>query len=329
MQVALSTLDAATHQSDERPEKDVTFVDAFAIPRVAYDAVRRTLHRCDSLALRCCSNMFVRLPATASLLGPPDSKVALSRERLYILSQRLSRNRLFSRPALGTGEARCELTPLTSLLGAHGSTHFVLGALSQLEDGRFWLEDDAGRVAVDLSEAVTAAGLFTDNAVVIAEGELRRDGVFQVRCCCCGALSQNSLPLSLGFKVRALGFPPLEPRVEARAAFAGLDMFGAGALQCVCTTRARSGFSRSLSSRPEDVARLDSRACSLSSEMWVVLSDVWADAPKALSRLRLVLSAFEAAPSPPQLFVLMGDFCSVPFGSSTPSVERARGAGRA
>ncbi len=155
-------------------------------------------------------------PAASRVLAPADAKVSLYRERFHLLAQRLARNKLFSRPALrgvaAAGAGFCELTPLQALLGTAGETRFVLGALSQLEDGRFWLEDTTGSVAVDLSHAATSAGLFTENCVVVAEGELRRDGVFEAR---------------------ALGFPPCEARRESRDALGlGVDLFGAGTLRC-------------------------------------------------------------------------------------------------
>ena len=62
--------------------------------------------------------------------------------------------------------------------------------------------------------------------------------------------------------------------------------------------------------------------------MWVVLADVFLDAPGVLANLARVLGAFEAADAPPTLFVLMGDFCTTPFGAGAASVAAARGARR-
>lgn len=155
------------------------------------------------------------MPAPPRVLAAPESKLALLRERFNLLAQRLARNKLFSRPALrgvSTGSGYCEVTPLQALLGTAGETRFVLGALSQLEEGRFWLEDCTGSVGVDLTDAATSAGLFTEGCVVLAEGELRRDGIFQAR---------------------ALGFPPCEPRRDSLQALGSLDLFGAGHLRCV------------------------------------------------------------------------------------------------
>ena len=176
------------------------------------------------------------------MLAPPESKVALYRERFHLVSQRLSRSKLFTRPALGAAAVGlapgsfCDLTPLQALLGTSGVVHFVLGSLSLHDDGRYWLEDTTGAVAVDLANAATAAGLYTENCVVVAEGELRRDGVFEVRL----GMPPTLFSALTRAQVRALGFPPAERREDSLAALNGLDMFGAGALRCVhaCATAA-------------------------------------------------------------------------------------------
>lgn len=158
-----------------------------------------------------------------SLAIHPDPRIAvrlavlwLRPQRFALLQQRISRNKLFSRPALGSagptdGHRYCELTPLQALLGTAGEQHYVMGSLSQLEDGRFYLEDLTASIQVDLSTAATTAGLFTENCIVVAEGTLNHHGVFEVS---------------------ALGFPPAEKREETRAVTVGLDFFGGGCLRC-------------------------------------------------------------------------------------------------
>lgn len=42
------------------------------------------------------------------------------------------------------------------------------------------LEDLSARLPVDLSEAEQTLGCFTQNCIVVAEGELQTDGVFKV-----------------------------------------------------------------------------------------------------------------------------------------------------
>ena len=59
--------------------------------------------------------------------------------------------------------------------------------------------------------------------------------------------------------------------------------------------------------------------------MWVVISDVFLDQPEVLEKLGRVFSAFEGADVPPALFVLIGEFCSTPFGPASPNLTETRG----
>lgn len=165
-----------------------------------------------------CSRIVGALTPAAPSPKPPPQRFAL-------LQQRISRNKLFTRPALSSaaptdGHRYCELTPLQALLGTTGETHYVMGSLSQLEDGRFYLEDLTASIQVDLATAATTAGLFTENCIVVAEGALNHLGVFEVS---------------------ALGFPPAESREETRAVTVGLDFFGGG-----CLRRARRPLTSSV-----------------------------------------------------------------------------------
>ena len=54
-----------------------------------------------------------------------------------------------------------QLTEIKALLGAVGELRFVLGCISQLQDGRFFLEDLSDSLPLDLSAANTASGFFT------------------------------------------------------------------------------------------------------------------------------------------------------------------------
>ena len=154
--------------------------------------------------------LWSSLGTPGRVLAPPESKVALYRERFHLVSQRLSRSKLFTRPALGAAAVGlapgsfCDLTPLQALLGTSGVVHFVLGSLSLHDDGRYWLEDTTGAVAVDLTNAATAAGFYTENCVVVAEGELRRDGVFEVRSHAAADMSRRA---DAGSRSARLAFP--------------------------------------------------------------------------------------------------------------------------
>ena len=71
-----------------------------------------------------------------------------------------------------------QIIPIESLIGSSG-THCLLGMLSQLEEGRIFLEDVNSRVELDLSECQSHNGLFTEGCIVLVEGEMADDR-FQV-----------------------------------------------------------------------------------------------------------------------------------------------------
>uniref|UniRef100_A0A0V0I1T5 DNA polymerase II subunit 2 n=1 Tax=Solanum chacoense TaxID=4108 RepID=A0A0V0I1T5_SOLCH len=160
-----------------------------------------------------------------------------------------------------------------------------MGVISQLEDGHFYLEDLTAAVEVNLSSAKITTGFFVENTIVLAEGEMQLDGVFQVRTC---------------------GFPPLEDREKSMAFFSGLDFFGGGILTKEETLR---------------LAELEKNAVN---DMFVILSDVWLDNEETLGNLETILNGYENVEVVPSLFVFMGNFCSQPFNLSFKSISSLR-----
>ena len=47
------------------------------------------------------------------------------------------------------------------MLGVVGETRYVMGCITQMEDGKFFLEDLSASLPLDLSQAVLAHGFFT------------------------------------------------------------------------------------------------------------------------------------------------------------------------
>ena len=58
-----------------------------------------------------------------------------------------------------------QLTEIKALLGTRGQTRFVMGCISQPEDGRYALEDPSGIIRMDLSGAITTSGFYTGGAL--------------------------------------------------------------------------------------------------------------------------------------------------------------------
>ncbi|KAG8382969.1 hypothetical protein BUALT_Bualt05G0135200 [Buddleja alternifolia] len=219
--------------------------------------------------------------------GDASAKVTLYRDRFLLLFQRLSRDPHFSRPIFDSDISdygSCQISPIQSLVGQTGK-RWVMGLISQLEDGHFYLEDLTAAVEADLSNAIITTGFFAENTIVLAEGEMLLDGIFQVRTC---------------------GFPPLEDREKSVTMFSQIDFFGGGSLT------------------KEETIRLVELEREAVNDMFVILSDVWLDNEETMENLEIILSGYENVHVVPSLFVFMGNFCSHPCNLSFNSYSTLR-----
>ncbi|XP_024994432.1 DNA polymerase epsilon subunit B [Cynara cardunculus var. scolymus] len=247
-------------------------IDAFLIPKFRYDPIRK---------------MFCEHTGRLPIHGDAPAKAWLYRDRFLLLSQRLSRIPQFSSPSFNTELSEfgsCQISQIQSLVGRTGIS-WVMGVISQLEDGHFYLEDLTAAVEINLSNAKITTGYFSENTIVLAQGEMMLDGTFQVQ---------------------TFGFPPLEDREKSASMFTGLDYFGGGTLPKEDTLR---------------LAEMESRAVN---EMFVILSDIWLDHEETMAKLETVLDGYEDVEVVPSLFVLMGNFCSHPFNLSYNSFSSIR-----
>ena len=130
-----------------------------------------------------------------------------------------------------------------------------ISKFESVEDGRFHMEDLTGTVRVDLTACERSAGLFTENCVVIAEGEVRQDGVFEVI---------------------ELMFPPSEVAEATRNATNALDFSAPGTFYDRTSWRSSRGRSKNVRVR-----------C-------FVLSDVWLDQQRTFDRLEKMFDVYDA-----------------------------------
>ncbi|GJX34627.1 DNA polymerase epsilon subunit B [Tanacetum coccineum] len=246
-------------------------IDAFDIPKFRYDPIKKMF--CEAFLKN-----DTRHTGRLLIHGDAPAKAWLYRDRFLLLSQRLSRIPQFSRPSFSSELSEfgsCEISQIQSLVGRTGIC-WVMGVISQLEDGHFYLED--------LTAAITT-GFFSENTIVLAQGEMLLNGTFQVQ---------------------TFGFPPLEDREKSTSLFTGLDYFGGGTPPKEETKR---------------LAEMESRAVN---EMFVILSDIWLDHEETMAKLETVLDGYEGVDVVPSLFVLMGNFCSHPFNLSYNSFSSIR-----
>uniref|UniRef100_A0A8D0BVR7 DNA polymerase epsilon subunit n=1 Tax=Salvator merianae TaxID=96440 RepID=A0A8D0BVR7_SALMN len=184
---------------EKQPCKEHIFniIGAFDIPRYIYNPERKK---------------FLPLSMTnhpaPNLFGSARDKAELFRERYIILQQRTHRHELFAPSAIGPlpdeRRSKFQLKTIETLLGNSAKVKevIVLGMITQLKEGKYFLEDPTGVVQLDLSNF--HSGLYTESCFVLTEGWYE-DEVFHVN---------------------AFGFPPIEPSATTRAYYGNVNFFG-------------------------------------------------------------------------------------------------------
>ncbi|KAJ4869580.1 DNA polymerase epsilon subunit B2 [Raphanus sativus] len=249
----------------------LSVIDAFLVPKYRYDSVTR---------------QFIEHTTCLPVHGEAFSKTELYRERFMLLLQRVSRSEFFSRPVFDPDKSQfdnCEISPIQSLVFQMGK-RWVMGVISQLEDGHFYLEDLSASVEIDLTKAKITPGFFTENTIILAEGEMMHDGIFQVIAC---------------------GFPPLEgsrdkTRIKTHTGF-GNDML----------TTVRLGDTKKIQQPVNETFVI-------LSDIWLDDEDVLRKLDKVLDDFE---SVEEIVPS---LFVFMGNFFSTSSNLSFASSSSLR-----
>lgn len=287
-------------------EGALELIDIFTVPLPLRS--RRTLH---DRAGGGCGGAHMRAVVDAK----PSVKADLFRTRYELLHGKTLRNPRFTPPsssvvlggAAGAGGGKVkgspylQLTAIDSLRGTRGD-RLVLGMLTELEEGSWFLEDLNGSVEVDLSEAHVTPGMHTESSFVIAQGRLLDDdevggdgggggGGGEKK----GDVEDGARPI---FKVFAMGTPPMEER--------------SGSIQALGKDVANLFGGRSYSDTDEAaIAALEKEAVET---MFVVFSDVFLDNPRVIAGLRLVFEGFLEDGNVPTAIILMGAFLSHPFG---------------
>lgn len=166
--------------SSKVEEESLRIVPAFSCPRVVYHEGRKTF--------------LSDTAGSAQLFGAAEDFTKMHRTRFEMIRQRLLRHAMF---------ANQKLTTVKSLLGVTGR-RAVFGMLTRNSQGQLTLEDLNNTVVVNLDQARIDEGMYTDNCMVVADGELRH-GVFYVH---------------------SLSMPPAEEASVTLSTFANVDFFG-------------------------------------------------------------------------------------------------------
>ena len=239
-------IEECNEASDADSSAAMVIIDAFKIPKFIYNQDRKK---------------FVLQNNDIALHGRADAKTSLFLQRYMLLHQRTLRHELFTPPTLGqkVKSSKFQLQNVEFLLSSSGLPEkvIVLGMLSQLKEGKFYLEDSTGSVEMDLSNCVFHVGLFVENSLVLAEG-IYEDSVFHVN---------------------AIGFPPLESATESRNYFGNVNFFGGSSPVCAKTS-----------------VKLQAMMCENSDAMFVFLSDIHLDDPKVMEKLSTLFVGYAEAP---------------------------------
>lgn len=210
-------------------------------------------------------------------------KANMFRMRYELLRGKTLRNHKFTPPASGILSLAKQspyfrLTGIESLAGTKGE-RLVLGMLTQLEEGTWYLEDLNGVIRIDLSQASHTAGLHTECSFVIAKGKIVE--------------IEGEEPY---FQVSLMGTPPYETREASLNAMSrNSNLFG-GQMETAETASL-------LKMEKEDI-----------DSFFLLLSDVALDNSKVIAGIRYLLQSYVDDGLMPKIIVLMGNFLSHPFG---------------
>ncbi|XP_043088331.1 DNA polymerase epsilon subunit 2 [Puntigrus tetrazona] len=252
LSVAEAAVQDCSQSCDETIDNVFNIIGAFDVPRFIFNTERKK---------------FVPLSMTShplpKLCGQSRDKAELFRERYTILQQRTHRHELFTPPVIGSapdeGRNKFQLKTVEALLGSTAKVGevIVLGMITQLKEGKFYLEDPSGSVQLNMAKAQFHSGLYTESCFVLAEGWYE-DSVFHVN---------------------AFGFPPTEPSSFTRAYYGDINFFGGPSSNAVKA----SAKLKQLEEENEDA-------------MFVMVSDVWLDSVEVLEKIQAMLSGYSAMP---------------------------------
>ncbi|CAK1589796.1 unnamed protein product [Parnassius mnemosyne] len=231
----------------EETESILNVIDAFNIPKVCYDNERKK---------------FVKdVTARNNLYPEPKWRAQMLVDRYTVIWQRTARNKLFAKETLPSMESenRFQLRTIEVLLSSSSRINevIVLGLLTQLTEGKFYLEDPTGSVLLDMSQTRYHSGLFTENSFVLAEGYYDDKVLY----------------------VMGLVLPPSESRATSLPYFGSLNTFG--------------GKSKTLLKNSQNLLKIEQEN---EDGMIVFLSDVWFDNLKVITKLKALFNGYNEFP---------------------------------
>ncbi|KAF8537935.1 DNA polymerase alpha/epsilon subunit B-domain-containing protein [Trichophaea hybrida] len=265
------------------PMEYFKIVDAFEQPKMVYNSSKK---------------LFERGPKP-SLFPPPTAKTALFRSRYNLVHSRLLRNDTFLAPTYSKSsnskpKSYHKLTPISALLGRAGQNFLLFGMLQHSPSGTLSLYDPTGEITLDTSLTQPLpdanANWFCPGMFTILDGVYEEDGRFTVYT----ALS-----------------PPPERREVSAEVYGHVDFLGNGVNLDMSTPSAGGQQGRVM--RKVETALTHIR--------WVAVGEIALDTPRMLEALRHLFEHY--SDNPPMLFILSGNFSSIPVAPGDDNAIRA------
>ncbi|ORY57284.1 DNA polymerase alpha/epsilon subunit B-domain-containing protein [Pseudomassariella vexata] len=311
--------DAADEDGLNDPRKWLKVVNAYDQPRMLYNVEKKH---------------FERDPSKPSLMPSASHKTTLFQNRYKVIHQRLLRNESFQSSAVNqakgppslrhstssalTAQQTHKITPISNLLGRHGSHHMLLGLLSISPTGTLTISDLTGTISLDISHAACIpenSAWFTPGMIVLVDGVYEEEEESHGK----GLGASNGIGGIIGGRFQAffIGQPPCEKRKATLGVsgpdgssqdhtigggFGWIDFLGVGSERAVGSKmrKLEHRILRPATQEPDTPSR--GRA--------IILGELNLDQPRALQALHKILTTYLAEPegSSPMMFILVGNF---------------------
>ncbi|KAK0638857.1 DNA polymerase alpha/epsilon subunit B-domain-containing protein [Cercophora newfieldiana] len=335
--LGMSGLDFSEQPDDEKsndPRTWLKVIHAFDQPRYTYNVGKKH---------------FEKETTKPSLLPAASHKTDAFRNRFNVIHQRLLRNESFQTSAVAgvRGGARGKnasgvmqshkITPISNLLGRHGTHHMLLGMLVILPTGNLAISDLTGTIALDLSHAAMIpedSAWFTPGMIVLIDGVYEEEEEVAGK----GLSGSTGVGGTIGGRFQAffIGQPPCEKRratlgvsgpdgVTAAdhtigGGFGWIDFLGVGSERAVGTRMRRLEHKLLRQPRLEDPDAPPGRG------RVVILGELAIDQPRCLQALKKILGLYASDPpgTTPMTFILTGNFTThavMARGGSGGSIE--------
>jgi len=175
------------------PIQFFSVIDAFAQPKYIYNTSTKT---------------FQLSPTKPTIISGPKEKTALFLQRYHIILQRLLRNELFqSYPthAPAPHQTAGTISSIKNLLGRRNQHFLLFGLLLRSPSGVLSLSDPDASIPLDLTDAMSAGGIFAPGIFVLVDGKYT---------------DKNT------FRVHTIVLPPSERREISKKVFGHVDFLG-------------------------------------------------------------------------------------------------------